>query len=347
MSERTVLIISGAGRVPGKVRCMVRRQGAVVLTGVALVVVASLAGCSASNAAKPPTSTASPSSTSSTATDTTSSAKIRVVGAENEYSDVAAQIGGQYVEAQAIMSDPNTDPHTFEASPSVAEEISKAQLIVQNGVGYDDFMTKLEQASPGTGRTVIVAQDVLGLPDSTPNPHLWYDPKTMPAVGAKIAAALSALQPEHKAYFEKNLQTFTAALQPWNDALAALKAQHPGVPVAVTEPVADYALQAAGVDIKTPFSLQAAIMNDTDPSPQDSAAQDALFTGRQVKVFLYNQQVTDSTTARYLSLAKANGIPVVGVYETMPSGYDYQRWMLAEVKALDSAISSGTSTEHL
>jgi zinc/manganese transport system substrate-binding protein len=106
-------------------------------------------------------------------------------------------------------------------------------------------------------------------------------------------------------------------------------------------------LQAAGTDIKTPWSLQAAIMNDTDPSPQDSATQNSLFTGKKVKVFLYNQQVTDAVTSRYLSLSHSNKIPVVGVYETMPTGYTYQKWMEAEMTALDQALTSGTSTEKL
>jgi zinc/manganese transport system substrate-binding protein len=129
--------------------------------------------------------------------------------------------------------------------------------------------------------------------------------------------------------------------------LAAFKTQFPDVPVAVTEPVADYALQAAGADIKTPFSLQASIMNDTDPSPQDSATQDSLFTGKLVKAFLYNQQVTDEVTTKYLALAHQNNIPVVGVYETMPTGYHYQGWMMAELNALTKALTNGTSTEKL
>ncbi|MDN4646893.1 metal ABC transporter solute-binding protein, Zn/Mn family [Curtobacterium sp. PsM8] len=273
--------------------------------------------------------------------------KITVVGAENEYSDVAAQIGGKYVSASAVMSDPNTDPHTFEASASVARELSSAQLVIQNGVGYDDFMAKLEKASPNSDRKVITAQTLLGLPDSTRNPHLWYDPKTMPAVAAAIATDLEKLDPAHKSTFAQNLTTFDDSLRTWTSALASFKSAHGGTPVAVTEPVADYALEAAGVDIKTPWSLQAAIMNDTDPSPQQSAAQDSLFTSKQVKVFLYNQQVTDSITAHYLSLAHANGVPVVGVYETMPTGYTYQRWMEAELAALAKAVTDGTSTEKL
>jgi len=112
--------------------------------------------------------------------------------------------------------------------------------------------------------------------------------------------------------------------------------------------VADYMLQAAGTDNMTPWAFQADVMNGTDPSAQDVAVQRSLFTGRKVKIFLYNQQVTDSLTESYIKLANANGIPVVGVYETMPEpGYDYQSWMLAEVHAMDKALADKTSTEHL
>src|SRR6202008_1542213 len=119
-----------------------------------------------------------------------SATKITAVGAENEYADVIAQVGGKYVQAAAIMSNPNTDPHTFEASPAVAREITAARLIVQNGVGYDDWATTIESADPGDGRQVINVQQLLGLPDSTPTPHLWYKPATMPKVAGAIAAAL-------------------------------------------------------------------------------------------------------------------------------------------------------------
>jgi zinc/manganese transport system substrate-binding protein len=274
--------------------------------------------------------------------------KIVAVGAENQYTSVISQIGGQYVDATSVMSNPNTDPHTFEASAQVAATISEASLVVQNGLGYDSFMTKIESASPSSGRTVIAAQQVLGLPDSTENPHLWYSPKTMPAVAKSIAAALSKKAPSHRAYFEANLAKFDASLAKWTTALAAFKAAHPSVPVATSEPVADYLLQAAGTKNLTPWALQAAIMNDTDPAPQDVAIQDGLFTNGRVKVFLYNQQVTDSITTTYLKLAQANHIPVVGVYETMPTdGYTYQAWMEAELAALDKAVTSGVSTEHL
>ncbi len=276
------------------------------------------------------------------------SGKIIAVGAENQYTSVISQIGGVYVDATSVMSNPNTDPHTFEASAQVAGTISTASLVVQNGLGYDSFMSKIESASPSSSRTVISAQQVLGLPDSTRNPHLWYSPKTMPAVARRIAAALTAIQPSHRTYFDAKLAAFDRSLAMWTKAIAAFKAAHPGVPVATTEPVADYLLEAAGTRNLTPWPLQAAIMNDTDPAPQDVALQDALFAGGRVKVFFYNEQVTDSITASYLKLAKAHHIPVVGVYETMPTdGYTYQSWMEAELAAIARAVASGESTERL
>jgi zinc/manganese transport system substrate-binding protein len=274
--------------------------------------------------------------------------KIDAVGAENEYADVLSQIGGQYVAVSAIMSNPNTDPHTFEASPQVAAEVSAAKLVVQNGIGYDDFMTKIEQAAAGNGRKVVDVQNLLNLPDSTPNPHLWYKPSTMPAVAAAIAGDLESLDPAHASYFKANLTAFDSSLGAWNSAIAKLKSSYPGATVATTEPVADYLLEAAGIDNLTPFAFQADVMNGTDPSPQDVATEKALFTGHRVKAFVYNQQVTDSLTDSLLTLAHQNDIPVVGVYETMPTpGYDYQTWMKAEVSALSNALGSGVSAPTL
>jgi zinc/manganese transport system substrate-binding protein len=308
-----------------------------LLAAFPLVAVALLASaCSSSTSAS-----------SGSGSDASTSA-IVAIGAENEYADVISQIGGPYVHVSAIMSNPNTDPHTFEASPAVAREVSAAQLVVQNGVGYDTFMNTIENAAPNSSRKVIDVQQLLGLPDSTPNPHLWYKPTTMPAVAKAVASDLASLDPAHASYFNSAEQKFVGSLTAWDQAISAFKAKYPNTPVATTEPVADYMLQAAGADIMTPWTLQADIMNGTDPSPQDVAVERSLFTDHKVKVFLYNQQVTDSLTQSFISLAEANNIPVVGVYETMPvPGYDYQSWMEAEVHDLQLAVVDKTSTQHL
>src|SRR6516164_2942611 len=298
------------------------------LAGAALLA----AGCSSSLAADP----AAPDGT------------IIAIGAENEYADVIQQVGGKYVQASAIMSNPNTDPHTFEASASTGRLVNAARLVVQNGLGYDTFMDTIEHAVPDTGRRVIDVQQLLKLPDSTPNPHLWYDPATMPKVADAIAADLSAIQPEHAAYFQANAKAFGASLKALTGAIASFRAGYPGTPVATTEPVANYLLAALGADNLTPWTFQADVMNGVDPSPQNVAAVRALFAQRKVKALLYNQQVTDPLTQSLITLAQQNHIPVVSVYETMPvPGYDFQTWMLAEVQALRKAVTGQASTERL
>jgi len=277
-----------------------------------------------------------------------SDGRIVAIGAENQYADVIQQVGGKYVQASAIMSNPNSDPHTFEASAATGRLVNASRLVVQNGLGYDAFTDTLENAVPDSGRHVIVVQKLLGLADSTPNPHLWYDPATMPRVAAAVAESLAAIQPSHAAYFRANAKTFTNSLSAWINAIGTFKQHYPGTAVATTEPVADYLLQALGADNKTPWAFQADVMNGTDPSAQDVAVERSLFTNHEVKVFLYNQQVTDSLTESFIALARANHIPVVGVYETMPEpGYRYQSWMLAEVRALRAAVTDHVSSEHL
>jgi zinc/manganese transport system substrate-binding protein len=309
----------------------VRRGAALAALSIAVAVLS--AACSSS---------AGPASTADSATT------IVAVGAENEYANVIGQIGGKYVHVTAIESNPNTDPHSFEASANVAQLVSSAELVVQNGLGYDTYMNKIEAAAPNAERKVIDVQKLLGLPDSTPNPHLWYKPTTMPAVAKQVARDLATVAPAHAAYFEANAASFDRSLQPWYQAIANFKAAYPGTPVATTEPVGDYLLQAAGARILTPFAFQADVMNGVDPAPQYVSLQDNLFSGRKVKVFLYNQQVTDSLTESFLTTAHHDGIPVVGVYETMPTpGYDYQSWMLAEVHALEKAVADKISTQKL
>jgi zinc/manganese transport system substrate-binding protein len=269
---------------------------------------------------------------------------LHAVGIESQYADVMAQIGGQYVQVSAIETDPNTDPHEFEISPKVARNLALADVVLVNGLGYDSWASPMLAAGHAQ---LISAQTILALPDATPNPHLWYSPKTMAALAPAIASAFAARDPAHAAYYQANAQHFIATLKPWQDELAELRAKYAGAPVAVTEPVGDYLLQAAGLQIKTPFTLEAALMNDTDPAPQDVAAEQNLLSQGQVKLFAYNQQVTDPLTQSFLALAHKAHIPVVGVYETMPQGFTYQGWMLAQTQALTRALQAGQSTETL
>jgi zinc/manganese transport system substrate-binding protein len=306
---------------------------AAALAGIALAGSLICSACSASSAGE---------------TSNATSGTVVAVGAENEYADVISQIGGRYVQVTAIESNPNTDPHTFEASASVSEVVSAAELIVQNGIGYDDYMNKIEAAASNSARKVITVQNLLGLPGTTPNPHLWYSPTTMPVVAGAIETDLAELRPAHAAYFRARLASFDASLRPWYAAIASFRKTYAGTPVATTEPVGDYLLQALGMQNLTPFQLQADIMNGVDLAPQYVTLEENLFRQHKVKVFVYNQQVIDATTQTFLSIAQQEHIPVVGVYETMPTpGYHYQSWMMAEVAALRQAVADKVSTEKL
>jgi zinc/manganese transport system substrate-binding protein len=170
----------------------------------------------------------------------------------------------------------------------------------------------------------------------------------MPAVAKVMAGDLSALQPAHAAYFQANLVRFNASLAPLHRAIAAFRARYAGTPAATTEPVADDLLQAMGIDDLTPFAFQADIMNGVDPAAQDITLENGFFTAHRVKVFCYNEQVVDSLTTSIRDAAMHAGVPVVGVYETMPTpGYDFQTWMLAEVDAIQRAVAAKISTPHL
>lgn len=271
---------------------------------------------------------------------------LNVVAATNVYADVVAQLGGSRVSVTGILSNPNTDPHTYESSTTDAAAVGAATLVVQNGIGYDDFMGKLESASPDAGRVVIDVGKTLGYKDGD-NPHLWYKPDTMLRLAPLIVAALTRQDPAGKAAFASNLKTFLRSLQPWLAQIAAIKKRYGGTPVAVTEPVFDYAAQAAGLTILTPYTFQAAIMGGTDPSPQDVQRQKGFFSKKQIKAFFYNQQAVAPITVQLLSLARQHHIPVVGVYETRPLDKTYQQWMMAEMSAVQLALARGISTEQI
>lgn len=272
---------------------------------------------------------------------------IAVVAAESQYGDVVRQVGGRYVSVAAVMNNPNADPHGFEVSPSVAREVARARLVVQNGAGYDDFMGVVEAASPSPRRRVVVAQRVLGLPTSIPNPHLWYAPSTMPAVAAVVEGDLARIDPAHRQYFAARLARFDAAMGALRARIRSFRARFGGRRVATTEPVGDYLLSALGLSNATPFRFQADVMNGVDPAPQDVGTLESLLSGRRVAALLVNAQVSSPVTTTLAGLAEGAHVPIVALYETMPHGFTYQGWMTAEIDAIARALSVGRSTRRL
>ncbi len=265
-------------------------------------------------------------------------ARVRVVAAENFYGDIVAQLGGPYVTVTSILSDPTADPHLFEPGTANAAAVAEARLVIDNGLGYDAFVDRLLSAAPSTTRTVLTVADALHITGAGANPHLWYDVPRMPEIAAAIADGLDAVDPSHRTYFEDRLSAFDASLGPLQQAVAGIRSKDGGAPVAYIEPVPGYLLQAAGLSVRTPPDFARAIEEGNEPTPQAVAAMEALLTGGQVRVLLYNSQATSPVTDRMRGLAEEHGIPVVPVTETLPTGTSFQRWQLAQVQALASAL---------
>ncbi|MEA2522634.1 MAG: zinc/manganese transport system substrate-binding protein [Actinomycetota bacterium] len=268
----------------------------------------------------------------------TPSGPIRVVAAENLYGDIVAQIGGSRVTVTSILSDPNADPHLFEPGTTTGAAVADAQLVIENGLGYDSFMQRLLDASPDANRKVITVADVLHITASDANPHLWYDLPRIPQVASAIGTSLAALDPAGASYFRARVAAFDSSLTPIDDAIAKIKANYADAPVAYTEPVPGYLLMAAHLRVLTPASFALAIEEGNEPTPQDVAAMQDLFTSSQVSVLLYNSQATSPITEQLLALARRTSVPVVPVTETLPPGMSFQSWQLGQIRALAGAL---------
>ncbi|WP_175886461.1 zinc ABC transporter substrate-binding protein [Burkholderia sp. BCC0044] len=266
-------------------------------------------------------------------------ATVNVVAAENFYGDVASQIGGRHVAVTSILSNPDQDPHLFEASPKTARALQHAQVVIYNGANYDPWMGKLLGASKQAKRATIVVADLVGK-KAGDNPHLWYDPATMPAAARAIAAELGRADPANKAEYDANLQKFVASLKPVDDKVAALRAKYKGAPVTATEPVFGYMSDAIGLDMRNQ-RFQLATMNDTEASAQDVAAFEGDLRKKQVRVLIYNSQAEEPMTKRMLKIARDGGVPTVSVTETQPAGKTFQQWMTGQLDALANALSAG------
>jgi zinc/manganese transport system substrate-binding protein len=261
---------------------------------------------------------------------------ITIVAAENFYGDVAQQIGGPQVKVSSILSNPDTDPHLFEVSPSVAREISGARIVIYSGIDYDPWMQKLLSAARSVDRKVIVVADLVGRKTGD-NPHIWYDPATMPAFAKALTNDLSAADPAHKADYEKRLSQFEQSMKLIQAKVAALRGRLTGTPATATEPVFGYMFEALGMQVRNmPFQL--AVMNGTDPSASAVAAFENDLKQHKVKLLVYNSQASDPLAERMLKLAKTSKVPVVGATETEPPGKTYQAWMMGELDAVDHAL---------
>lgn len=295
---------------------------ATALFATLAVITAPLAGCA-------PT-------TSGNASD----GKISIVASTSVWGDVARQIGGDAVTVTSIITDASRDPHSYEANARVQLALSKADVVIENGGGYDSFVDALLKGLGGSDAEVLNAVSISGFPQGGElNEHVWYDFPTVKKVAARIAKTLSTIDGSHAVTFAANEKTFTEALGVLQAEQAAIKADiAPGAGVVITEPVPLYLLTASGLVNKTPAAFSKAVEEETDVAPQVLRQTLALFSEHRVSLLVYNEQTSGPETEQVISAARAAGVPVIAMTETLPQGKDYQSWMSDNLAAVKAAL---------
>src|SRR5215469_2592056 len=267
---------------------------------------------------------------------------ISVVAAENFYGDITRQLGGSHVSVTSILSDPNVDPHEYESNVQTAETVSKAQLVIENGLGYDSWMDQLLAASPKSGRIVLVAGNIANH-KLTDNPHVWYGFDNVTAIAQAITGALKKLDSSDSATFDSNLATFDQSLTPLEQKINAINSKYAGTPVALTETIYLYQSIPEGLNVLTPFEFEKAIAEGNDPPADTVVTTNDQINKKQVKILIYNVQTITPITTNLQNEAKSLSIPVVPVSETMPPNKNYQSWMMDQLNNLEQALAQASS----
>lgn len=270
---------------------------------------------------------------------THSRGKLAVVAAENTYGDIAAQIGGRHVAVTSLLTSPNADPHLFEPGTAGGLAVAGAKVVLQNGLGYDAFMTRLESSAQSKSRDVVTMADVLGVRGEDANPHLWYAVPRLDRIAAAISTAFSRADPRHAAAYRRGLTSFERSLRPFRREVAAIRSRFHGAPVAYTERVPGYLVAAAGLRNLAPGSFTRPIEEGAEPPPAAIAAMSDLVAQHRIRVLLYNAQAVSPITARLQAEARSARIPIVPVTETLPAHLSFQRWQLDQARALAAALA--------
>ncbi len=269
----------------------------------------------------------------------TGSSIVQVVAAENFYGDIIKQLGGNHVKVLSILSDPNADPHQYESNVQDGIATAKANLVIENGDGYDTWMDKLLSASPNKNRVVLVGAEIADH-KITDNPHVWYGFDNVHTIATKITATLKQEDPKDASEFDQNLTTFNNSLQPLEQKISDIKVKYNNTPVGLTETIYLYQTKPEGLNVLTPYNFEKAIAEGNDPSADDVATTNDQITKKQVKALIYNVQTVTPITTNLQNEAKKHNIPIVPVSETLPQGKTYQIWMMDQLTNLESALQS-------
>jgi zinc/manganese transport system substrate-binding protein len=266
------------------------------------------------------------------------SGALRVVAGENFWGSIASQLGGSRVSVTSIVTDPNADPHEYESSTADARAFAAARYVVLNGAGYDTWAQKLLDANPVSGRKVFTVAERLGKRDGD-NPHFWYNPSYVEQVADQITADYTALDPAGVSYFAQQRAVFEAALKPYHDRITAIHARFAGRAIGSTESIFVYMAAALGLDLISPPAFMQAVSEGNDPPVSAVAQFQQQISQRQIAALVYNVQTATSVTTNLQQLATHNGIPVVGVSETVePPTMSFQDWQAAQLGLLQQAL---------
>jgi zinc/manganese transport system substrate-binding protein len=303
---------------------------------VSAVAAGSLVGCGSS-------SSSTGASTTTAAAGNGGDTVINAAASINAWGSILEQLGGTHVHTTSIITNPDTDPHDYEPTPTDGRTIADAKLFVENGIGYDDWAAKSVAANPDSARTVINVGQLVNVPDGG-NPHRWYSPSNVETVADTITADLKKLDPADAGYFDAQRATFeNVGLAKYHAAIAAIKAKYAGTPVGASESIFAPINDALGLKLLTPASFLKAISEGTDPSAADKATIDAQISGKQIKVYVFNSQNSTPDVSAQVKAAQGQGIPVTEITETLsPKGASFEDWQTAQLDALSAALAQAT-----
>jgi zinc/manganese transport system substrate-binding protein len=268
---------------------------------------------------------------------------LQIVASTDVYASIAREIAGGRAAVSSFLNSPSQDPHSYEADARDQLAISRADIVIENGGGYDDFMSRMRAASGEAGATVLDVVAISGKhkdANGDLNEHVWYDFPTVIKFARRLSAALTEQEPAEHARFARNTARFVAGVRALESAAASIRSSYAGTGVAITEPVPLYLLDACGLVNRTPAAFSEAIENGTDVSVGVLNQTLRLFSTGAVHALVYNEQTAGPQTSQVLDAARAHGVPTVPVTETLPAGRTYLSWMRANLAALRSALDA-------
>ncbi|MGY5137290.1 metal ABC transporter solute-binding protein, Zn/Mn family [Streptomyces nigrescens] len=269
--------------------------------------------------------------------------KIQVVAAENFWGSIASQLGGSHVNVTSIITSPDTDPHDYEPTAGNARTVSGARYAIVNGIGYDAWADKLLSTNPGSGRTELKVGDLVGLKPGG-NPHRWYSPRDVHRVIEKIAVDYKKIDPARAAYFDQRKTAFeNKTLAPYTRLVSGIKSKYAGTSIGASESIVTPLSKDLGLKMLTPDTFLNAMNEGADPSAKDKATIDQQIKKKQIKVYVHNSQNSTPDVQAQVKEAKAQGIPVVTVTETLaPAGASFQQWQTGQLRDLERALAKAT-----